>query len=261
MAFEAVDELRAARLADIHQRHSLAVERWWRHETGTAHRRAFGGGVAQLRLRTHGRISLVTDWHSVRTRWPGQPPMMAENSPASPPARTISTPSGMGWNLSTTWSAYFGDSTSTALPASQSFGCPTPNRPMASERTSSSGVRDRWSMKPCTPSPWNRVTALLPGAMPRRTDSGSQSGSDSSSAKQKVYLPGLPRVARSMAPGRPPPTLRTMSCSARPIVALARLPWPSALTPEFMPIDLVIGPLRMTSGPEKCVVQSRPCRV
>ena len=114
-------------------------------------------------------------------------------------------------------------------------------------------------MKPCTPSPWNKVTALLPGAMPRRTDSGSQSGSDSSSAKQKVYLPGLPKVARSMAPGRPPPTLRTMSCSARPIVALARLPWPSALTPLFMPIALAAGPLMMTSGPEKCVVQSRPC--
>ncbi len=76
------------------------------------------------------------------------------------------------------------------------------------------------------------MTALLPAAMPRRCASGSQSGSDSSSAKQKVYLPGLPRVARSMPPGRPPPTLRTMSCRARPIVALARLPWPSALTPR-----------------------------
>ena len=50
-----------------------------------------------------------------------------------------------------------------------------------------------------------------------------------------------------------------MSCSARPIVALARLPWPSALTPLFMPIALAAGPLMITSGPEKCVVQSRPC--
>src|SRR6185436_21097974 len=106
MALEAVDELRPARLADIHQRHGLAVERWWRHETRAPDRRAFGGGIAQLHLRIHGRISLVTDWHSSRTRWPGQPPMMAENSPASPPARTINTPSGMGWNLSTIWSAY-----------------------------------------------------------------------------------------------------------------------------------------------------------
>src|SRR5687768_14567517 len=108
VAFETVDELRPTRFADIHQRHGLAVERWRRHETGAAYRRAFGGGITQLGLRIHGRISLVTDWHSSRTRWPGQPPMMAENSPASPPARTISTPSGMGWNLSTTWSAYLG---------------------------------------------------------------------------------------------------------------------------------------------------------
>ena len=33
-------------------------------------------------------------------------------------------------------------------------------------------------------------------------------------------------VARSISPGRPPPTLRMTSCSARPIVALARLPGP-----------------------------------
>ena len=37
-------------------------------------------------------------------------------------------------------------------------------------------------------------------------------------------------------PGRPPPTLRITSCSARPMVALARLPGPSALIPLFMPI-------------------------
>ena len=49
-------------------------------------------------------------------------------------------------------------------------------------------------------------------------------------------LPGLPCVARSTSPGRPPPTLRTTSCRARPIVRLARLPWPSALTPAFIPI-------------------------
>ena len=28
-----------------------------------------------------------------------------------------------------------------------------------------------------------------------------------------------------------------------------------------MPIDFATGPLTMTSGPEKCVVQSRPCSV
>ena len=44
-------------------------------------------------------------------------------------------------------------------------------------------------------------------------------------------------------PGRPPPTLRTTSCSARPIVALARLPCPSTLTPVFMPMRAAIGPV------------------
>ena len=53
--------------------------------------------------------------------------------------------------------------------------------------------------------------------------------------------PGCRRVARSTPPGRPPPTLRMTSCSARPIVELARLPWPSALTPEFMPMRAAIG--------------------
>ena len=91
------------------------------------------------------------------------------------------------------------------------------------------------------------------------TPSGSQSGSLSSSAKQKVYLPGLPSVARSISPGMPPPTLRMMSCSARPMVALARLPWPSALTPRVHADRLAIGPLTITIGPENCVVHSRPC--
>src|SRR5262245_44783518 len=106
MTFEAVDELRAARLADIHQRHRLAVERCRRCETRPAHRRGLGRGIAQSHFAVHGRISLVTAWHSSRTDWPGQPPMMAENSPASPPARTIKSPSG--WNLSTIWSAIEG---------------------------------------------------------------------------------------------------------------------------------------------------------
>ena len=37
---------------------------------------------------------------------------------------------------------------------------------------------------------------MRPGRMPRETESGVQSGSVSSSAKQKVYLPGLPCIAR-----------------------------------------------------------------
>ena len=112
---------------------------------------------------------------------------------------------------------------------------------------------------PCTPSPWNSVTVEVPGLNPRATLSGVQVGSDSSSAKQKVYLPGLPNTARSTPPGMPPPTLRITSCSARPIVALARLPWPSALPPLFMPMRFAIGPLTMMTGPENHSVASRPC--
>ena len=106
-------------------------------------------------------------------------------------------------------------------------------------------------MIPRGPSPANRVTAESPAASPRSTDNGSQGEPPSSSAKQNVYLPGLPRVARSTPPGRPPPTLRITSCKARPIVALARLPWPRVLTPEFIPMAPVIGPLTITTGPEK----------
>ena len=105
----------------------------------------------------------------------------------------------------------------------------------------------------------NRVTAEAPGAMPRSTLSGCQAGSDSSSAKHSVYLPGQPRVDRSIPPGTPPPTLRITSCSARPMLAFARLPWPSAFTPEFMPMRRAIGPFTTTIGPENQVVHSRPC--
>ena len=71
-------------------------------------------------------------------------------------------------------------------------------------------------------------------------------------------LARLPWVARSTSPGRPPPTLRMTSCSARPIVELARLPWPSALPPEFIPISLVPGPLQTITGPTGIVVASSP---
>ena len=43
------------------------------------------------------------------------------------------------------------------------------------------------------------------------------------------------------------------------MVALARLPCPSTLTPAFMPMRRRIGPLTTSTGPEKKVVASRPC--
>ena len=106
----------------------------------------------------------------------------------------------------------------------------------------------------------NSVTAMSPARQPRSTAAAPTASPSSSSAKQNVYLPGLPSVARSTSPGRPPPTLRITSCSARPIVALARLPWPERVARrEFMPIAPAIGPFTTTSGPENHVVASRPC--
>ena len=43
------------------------------------------------------------------------------------------------------------------------------------------------------------------------------------------------------------------------MVELARLPWPSALPPEFMPIARVPGPLHTMTGPTGIVVASTPC--
>ena len=103
---------------------------------------------------------------------------------------------------------------------------------------SASGVRDVSSITCDGPEVWiSAVTTLSPGAKPRSTCSGvHDDASSSASAKQSVYLPGQLIVARSVPPGRCPPMLRTTNRTARPIVALARLPWPSAPCPEFMPI-------------------------
>ena len=95
------------------------------------------------------------------------------------------------------------------------------------------------------------MTADFPDARPRSTDSGSHGEPASSSAKQNVYLPGFPSVALSTPPGLPPPTLRITSWRARPMVAFALLPWPRAFTPEFIPIARAMGPLTITTGPEK----------
>src|SRR6266487_1343365 len=236
---------------------------------------ALTGRIEQLRS-GHSRTSLVTGW--LPTSPLAQPPIMAENMPAVPPAWTISRPPGrnlgigaaaMPWGMpsamppaprtisepgrrsrpssssrrrdldhpaSRKTRACSGDTTRTASHARASLGWATTWRQAAKVPASDSGVRDCWSTSGCTPEPANSVTAEVPTATPRSTASGSHGEPRSSSAKQNVYLPGLPWVARSTPPGRPPPTLRTTSWSARPMVALARLPWPSALPPEFIPI-------------------------
>ena len=43
------------------------------------------------------------------------------------------------------------------------------------------------------------------------------------------------------------------------MLALARWPWPSALTPELTPTARAMGPLTMSTGPANMVVHRRPC--
>ena len=95
------------------------------------------------------------------------------------------------------------------------------------------------------PSPANTVTVSTSAANPRLTASDVNGEPTSSSAKQKLSLPGFPCAARSTSPGRPPPMLRTINCTARPMVMLARLPCPNTLTPLFIPIARVPGPLQI----------------
>jgi hypothetical protein len=54
---------------------------------------------------------------------------------------------------------------------------------------------------------------------------------------QKLYLPGLPCVDLSEMPGIIWKTLRKIRRTARPIVALGRLPGPNRFTSAFMPIS------------------------
>ena len=45
------------------------------------------------------------------------------------------------------------------------------------------------------------------------------------------------------------------------MVELARLPWPSALTPEFMPSIFLMGPFTMTMGATNIVVATTACKL
>ena len=133
------------------------------------------------------------------------------------------------------------------------------SRPSASILTSESADRLFWSTTIRGPSPQNAVTTSCERLKPRSSARVVHGEPTSSSAKQKPSLDMLPWVARSTPPGAPPPTLRTTSCTARPIVALARLPCPRTLTPLFMPISAVMGPLTTRTGPTPMVVARIPC--
>ena len=103
--------------------------------------------------------------------------------------------------------------------------------PSPATRTAPSGSRASWSMMTRGASSATSVTPARPrGRRGRCARPGHGAVSSRRSAKHMPSLPGWPCAARSSMPGRPPPTLRTTSCSARPAVIDARSPWPSTLT-------------------------------
>ena len=111
----------------------------------------------------------------------------------------------------------------------------------------------------CGDSAASTVTAEAPAGTPRSAASDGQGLSSSSSATQKVNLPGCPSVDRSSRPGTPPSTLMMSSRSARPIVAFARLPLASTLWVAFIPIAVRTGPLTTTNGALPPVLAVHPC--
>ena len=65
----------------------------------------------------------------------------------------------------------------------------------------------------------------------------------------------------SSTPVTAPVTLEMISRIARPIVALARLPGPKRLTPEFIPNSRVIGPFTTVSVAAPIVLTEMACRL
>src|SRR3989441_4049214 len=124
----------------------------------------------------------------------------------------------------------------------------------ASAKTGASALVEPWSLTLWGASEPHTVTQLSAAPKPRSTWSGAHGLSASFSARQYEYFPGWPSVARSSRPGRAPPTFWRMRRTARPMTALARWPWPSALAPALIPRRGAIGPLTIRSGVHGCVV-------
>src|SRR5581483_6654546 len=89
---------------DIEKRDAFALEAFDRQPARPQRAAQLGGRIAQED--GHCLISLVTGLDWSRKRPPVQPPQIAENRPAFPPARTIKSPSGQ--NLLTISSARLG---------------------------------------------------------------------------------------------------------------------------------------------------------
>ena len=81
------------------------------------------------------------------------------------------------------------------------------------------------------------------------------------SAMQKANLPGWPWVDLSEMPGTIRKTFIRMRRTARPMVALARLPGPNRFTSAFMAMSSVTGPLTTSSGAEPPVEAVEPWKL
>ena len=104
------------------------------------------------------------------------------------------------------------------------------------------------------------VTAEAPSGTPRSAASDSQGDPSSSSAMQKLNLPGCPRVERSMPPGRTSNRLMRHRRTARPTTALARSLLPSALNVPSMPSRRRSSPLMTMNTAQPPVLAVAPCR-
>ena len=105
------------------------------------------------------------------------------------------------------------------------------------------------------------VTADAPSGTPRAAASDSHGEPSSSSATQKLNLPGCPRVERSIPPGRTSSRLTRHSRTARPMTAVARSLLPSALNVPSIPISRRASPLTTTNTAQPPVLAVAPCRV
>ena len=91
-------------------------------------------------------------------------------------------------------------------------------------------------------------TAFAPGSRPVSVASGSHGLSSSFSPKQIAQRPGMPCVVWSNTCGTTPNALRSISPSARGIVALGRKPAAKIPPVELIPSSPRIGPLITISG-------------
>ena len=94
-----------------------------------------------------------------------------------------------------------------------------------------------------------------------RVASGSHGEPSSSSATQKLNLPGCPRVERSIPPGRTSNRLMRTRRIARPMTAVARSLLPSALNVPSIARARRTAPLTTMKMAQPPVLAVAPCRV